>query len=68
MLLQLVFDRQTEDKGKKKERERERHTLQEAQEQELQLPEQQLQAQGDMVKIVGLKTKVLKVKKVVFVC
>ena len=54
----IVFSREkTEDKRK------EGHTLQEAQEQELQLPEQQLQAQGDMVKRVGLKTKVLKVIK-----
>ena len=57
----IQIDRQKE--REREDKEKKRHTLQEAQEQELQLPEQQLQAQGDMVKRVGLKTKVLKVIK-----
>lgn len=54
----IQIDRQKE--REREDKEKKRHTLQEAQEQELQLPEQQLQAQGDMVTVVGLKTEVLK--------
>lgn len=53
-------DRWREREREREDKEKKRHTLQEAQEQELQLPEQQLQAQGDMVTVVGLKTEVLK--------
>lgn len=51
----IQIDRQKE--REREDKEKKRHTLQEAQEQELQLPEQQLQAQGDMVTVVGLRRK-----------
>ena len=62
----IQIDRQKE--REREDKEKKRHTLQEAQEQELQLPEQQLQAQGDMVTVVGLRRKSWKSYKVVFVC
>ena len=55
--IQIDRQKEREREREREDKEKKRHTLQEAQEQELQLPEQQLQAQGDMVTVVGLRRK-----------